>query len=143
MHVTSVLKKQYRADLESILFFNANQRKHSETITWVADRYGVPKIVENDDRLEVAMSSGLGIQWLFALDTNDDRLIGTIIYTRKKSALLVLFVSVREDHCIGGLCGRPFLKLVEALGGIGRRIKGISHLELIPRAPRIVQIPIS
>ena len=65
---TSVLYCAQRDELESLLFFNPNQRRVRPAIQHAVERYGQPRIAEDGGRLRVRVEGLPGVQSIFALN---------------------------------------------------------------------------
>lgn len=144
---TSVLDSRYRRDLDSLLFFNANQQRMSEAILHVLDRWGAPRIASIGDRLRVVLDAVPGVQSLYALVGTEDRseLIGVVVFTRDDDRLVVLYVAVREDYSATGRKAHELLllRIVDQLRDIGRRISGIESVLLRTSGRHTTRIPVN
>ena len=54
---TSVLAVGYRTELEALLFFNPEQHRFREKIRTVIEKYGVPAIHAENDRLYIRLDA--------------------------------------------------------------------------------------
>lgn len=143
---TSALGSEHKDELERLLFFNTNQAKVTRTVTLVAERYGVPKILIADDRLRIELESGQA-QTLFAVRGTGHREapVGVLIYTREEDALLVLFLAVHEDYSSRGPNAdqRLLMRMTNELKGIARRVRGVSSVVLFMGRPTPTRISVS
>ena len=144
---TSQLGVAYRADLESLLFFNPGQDRVYHAIMSVIGKYGAPSIVTDGDHLRVRLEGGRESQTLFALvgEESSLRLAGIMIYTRVDTAtLLILHLAVaRAFSAHGRHHGQQIaLRLIATLRGLARRIRGTRVLQLIygGEQPRNIQV---
>jgi hypothetical protein len=135
IYFSSVLNSRYYDALETLLFFNPQQRKFRNEVSEVVDRYGNPKIIKDGDRLRLQIGSSVDVQTLFWFDRpNDGDLIGTVIYSRDRvDRLAIIHLAVREDYSISGRNAnkRLFLRFIQKILEIGARIKGVEFLEIL------------
>lgn len=134
---SSSLDEAHRDEVEQILFFNAHQGRTSEAVTFVAERYGVPRVATDDDgRLRVGLASSVQTQTLFALlregerEGARDRAVGVVVYTREDDAFVILFVAVHEEFSSRGARAglRVLLQMTNEIKAIARRVKGVDSL---------------
>ena len=78
--------------METLLFFNEQQRRYRDLIVASIETYGEPKIHRSGDFLRVHLRDSDEVQNLFALETKPeaDRLVGFALYTRAEEDTLVL-----------------------------------------------------
>lgn len=129
----SSLPSEHREDLEQILFFNAHQGRTTDSVSFVAERYGLPKIhVDEKERLRVELSSTVETQTLFAVlrGRRGERPVGVAVYTRENNAFVVLFVAVHEEFCSRGPKAhlRVLMNMTNQVKAIARRVKGVDSL---------------
>lgn len=128
----SSLSAAHRQEVEEILFFNANQGRTSETVAFVAERYGLPRVMVDEERLRVELASAVEAQTLFAIlrEGGRDRPVGVVVYTREDDAFVVLFVAVHEEFSSrGARAGRKvLLHMTNEVKAIARRVKGVDSL---------------
>ena len=138
---SSVLSELYYSDLQELLFLNRNQSKVVDDIVEKIERYGEPSIQKINNKLQIALKSETPTQTLFVLNPlgRDSELLGTVIYTRERDTLVMLYVAVREDYCSGGNAGNElvFFRIVSQLRNIGRRIHGVSSIRIFKRAIKV------
>jgi len=143
---TSTLDLSYRAALERLFFFNANQMAVSDSILSAIDRYGAPRVAEIHGRLWVTLDSGVEAQSLFVLEQvgATPELAGAVVYTRDGDALIVLFVAVREDYSARGDKAHRmlFFRIMDEVRKVASRVKGIVSITLFLRelAPTRVSV---
>ncbi len=142
--VTSILDAKYKDDLEHLLFFNENQARASEGVSHVVERYGAPRIVIENDRLRVALSSSLEPQTLFAITPSEGgiRPVGVVVYTREEDQLVVLFVAVDGQYTSRGNKGHRmvFVRMINELKALALRVRGIASLLVYMGRPKPTRI---
>jgi hypothetical protein len=135
---TSLLQPSKREAFEEIFYHNANQHKMLDAITSVMESYGQPTISAHGNRLWVKFLSGCESQTLFALEETaaGQELVGVIVYTREEDELVVLFTAVRREYAQGGEKSdrRVFLRMIEEVRNIARRVKGIKSVTFFDHA---------
>ncbi|HYK87168.1 MAG TPA: hypothetical protein VE398_00240 [Acidobacteriota bacterium] len=132
---SSVLGLEYRDDLEELMFFNPQQRKALTGINHSISEYGVPNVVESNQRLRISVEGLPESQTLFAMDYTKEKpvLAGVMVYMRTDPENLVLLhIAVREDYSRSGIYGDEMLVLrfMTQLRDIAKRIKGIRAITL-------------
>ncbi len=146
VYFTSVLDRSYLSSLEELLFFNTNQSRISSEALSVMERYGIPRVVVNCERLRIVCGRSLNPQALYAVDTSEKSqpLIGVVIYTRENETLAVLQIAVHEDYTQKATPNRRplLLDIVEEIRGIGRRIKGVESIAIFPGTAKEIRLPI-
>lgn len=129
---TSILGASHRDDLERLLFFNENQARASDGVTFVVERYGTPRIHVEEDRLRVVLDSSVETQSLFVITRirGEFRPIGVIVYTREDDELIVLFVAVDSDYSGRRIRGHGMLlmRMINQIKTIAMRVRGISRV---------------
>ncbi len=142
---TSALGPEHKDELERLLFFNGNQAKVSATVTLVAERYGVPRIHGDDERLRIELESQ-PTQSLFAVRRTGDTTapVGVVVYTREEDALVVLFLAVHEHYSSRGPNAdqRLVMRISHQLQAIARRVRGVSSLVLFIGRPAPTRITV-
>jgi len=133
---SSRLAASYRAELESLLFFNAHQQDLSPHIVELVEKYGAPRIVETSGVLRLAVGESLDVQSLYALAENGENrdLVGALIYTRSDpETLLLLHIAVKEDYAAAGQRARELLtlRLLTKLREIARQLKGVRSISVL------------
>lgn len=131
---SSSLPAEHREEAERILFFNLQQEKMKDGIRAVSKTYGLPKLVCEDERLRMKVSSGLAVQTLFVTTrgVGGDGPVGAIVFTRQDDALVALYMAVHEDYSANGAHGdeKLMLKMLKELESIARRVRGVSSMLL-------------
>ncbi len=130
LRFTSVHGAKHRRELEELLFLNPRQHIVRAAIIEGIEKYGVPKIVIEHDRLRVKLGSDLEVQTLFAVAASlfHSRLAGVMIYTRlDPETILLLHMAVTADYSSHGRHRKQMLALrfVEQLRAIAAQIKGV------------------
>lgn len=133
--VTSRLPAHLRADLESLLFFNARQHRMRHEIEQTIERFGIPEIVEQGGWLRVQVAGLPEVQSLFALHEAEDRArpVGAVIYVRDAfERFTVVHIGVADEFALGGVHSseRVLLRLLQEIRRVARRTSGIRHVEL-------------
>ena len=143
---SSVLPLKCRQALENLLFFNGNQALHQSQIMNTVEKYGLPRITEDSDRLRVEVDGAPGAQALYTAISTPDALalVGVVVFTRKAEGLSVLYVAVSEEYSMPGPKAHQllFFRMVDQLCDIGRRILGIKELVFSPGCSREIHIPV-
>ena len=147
IYFSSVLKSEYGEDLESLMFFNAQQGRVSDGIIESIERFGTPKIVVEGQFLRIAVGSLPSVQTLFAFEHENgtEKLVGVLVYFRSDvENIVVLHVAAKEDYCMfGGQSDQMLLfKLITKLREIASRIKGVRSLTVMYQKGVVRQIPI-
>ncbi len=141
---TSLLGEEHRDELERLLFFNGNQARAATGVTFVARRYGLPRITVESGWLRVGLGSEVQTQTLYVMRRaiTGNVLVGVAIYTREGDGLVVLYVAVHEDYSIGGAMANRMLlvRIKDQIAAIGRRIRGIDTLLLYTGRDTPIQI---
>lgn len=131
IYFTSVLKKDYRNDLEQLLFLNPNQEKALPAILRSITLYGQPKIVEKDGLLRIAIGDCVDAQDLYAFEDHlmFPRLVGCVIYLRDRpDNLSIVHFAVTPDRLMSeSKDAIPLVaRLVQQVVAVAMQIKGIS-----------------
>lgn len=132
---SSVLHPRYYSDLEALMFFNPQQGKVRNAVSQLVERYGNPKIVEENGSLRFQIGSPSIAQTLFCFDRQDEgELIGAVVYIREpKEHLAIVHLAVKADYSLAG-CYRDrqlVLHLIQKVRSVGARIKGVEFLEIL------------
>jgi hypothetical protein len=142
IQISSVLPVSFRDELERIVFFNPEQSLIAVPLIASIQRYGMPAIVEEEEKLRFSVSGVGRVQSLYALDETEPpaRLVGAVMYTREEpSDLLVLHLAVHQDYTLRGRWGSAnvLANLVAALRHIALHTRGVLSLHfLYPREAR-------
>ena len=130
----SAVSPGMRDAVEALFFFNPRQGRVREGIRESVELFGRPKILEQDGKLWIGVSSG-AMQCLFACDQSREpaRLAGVMLYLRPSPEVLsITHLAVDPDYTAGGGCGGDGLGLllIEQVRQIARRINGVRRIEL-------------
>lgn len=143
---TSTLSAQHRDDVERLLFFNENQAKVAGSIGFVTQRYGMPKIRLDGERLRVGLDPHAP-QTLYAVLREDDEEhpIGVVVYLREDDSLVALFVAVDESYSSRGEYAAYGLlrRLVAELEAVARRVRGLTSIAVYFGRPTPTRIKIA
>jgi len=139
---TSVLPRNYKPELERLLFFNPNQEKAVQDIPMLVERYGMAHVIEIRGRLRVVFESSPEPQTLYVLDQSDDTrasvLAGVMVYLREEDTLSLIIAAVHEAYAATPQADdEPLVaQMVDVLRDVGRRIQGIKSITLFPGTSR-------
>ncbi len=136
VHFTSLIKKEYKGDLEKVMFFNPQQGKISPDIVESIDRFGEPRIIIEGNHLRIEVGSFTDVQSLFAFngDSENAKLIGFMIYTRTDFRnIMILQIAVSEEYSFTGehRNQKLVIQFITKLRDIGRLLKGLETITLI------------
>ncbi len=128
---SSSLPSQHGEQAERILFYNLQQEKMKDGIRAVSKTYGLPRLVEEDERLRLIVRSDVEVQTLF-VTVHGEGPVGAIVFTREDDALVALYMAVREDYSAKGrhASDKLMIKMLKELEGIAGRVRGVSALYL-------------
>lgn len=142
---SSVLSECYYDELEALMFFNPQQIKLKNTVSQLVERYGNPRIVNQQGRLWLEIGSSFLAQTLFCFDGSTQRnLIGVVVYIRECiEDLTIIHLCVREDYSISGCYADQFLvlHLMQKIQEIGTRLKGVKTIKVLYNQS-LKQIPV-
>ena len=140
----SKIKIIYKKELENLLFFNIEQKRVLPGIEASIEKFGIPKIIKNEDNINIVTGKNQEVQSLFALTAdNKEELAGVIIFTRvSKSELSVIHMAIKGDFVIDRSYGNSFLalRMIEEVKKIASRIKGIEYLTILYSSKKIKKI---
>ena len=144
---TSVLDRKHRREHERLLFLNPGQHRVRSAIVVAVEKYGIPRVVDEQGRLRVRLDSCREVQTLFAIShaALSSRLAGVMVYTRlDEESLLLLHMAVARDYASAGRFGRQMLalRLVERLRNIARQVKGVRAVRLILGSGKFWDAPV-
>lgn len=129
---TSILGAEHRDNLERLLFFNENQARTYDGVSFVVKRYGTPRIQTDNKRLCIALDSSVQTQSLFTITRvrGEIRPVGVVVYTREADTLVVLFVAVDSEFSGRGVRGHGMVlvRMIGEVKAIARRVRGISRV---------------
>lgn len=128
----SSLSPEHRERIVQILFFNAHQAIATKSVAFVAERYGLPRVTVEDERLRVGLAGAIQTQTLFAVlrERSGEHPVGVVVYTREGDALVVLYVAVHEDFSSRGPRAdrKLLIHMTKEIRAIARRVKGVDSL---------------
>ena len=144
---SSVLKTEYRDELEAMMFFNPQQRIVRAAIVESIGKYGIPKIVVDGEFLRINVGEFSDVQTLFALEDigRDVHLIAIVVFVRINiENVLVLHIAVSEEYTIRGCNAEEmlFMRLIIKLKQIATRIRGVKTINLMFEKGVIRKIPV-
>ncbi len=133
---SSRIGKEYKDNLEELLFFNPQQIKIQSKLIEIIEKYGSPKILVEDNFLHVIIEGLQDVQTLyaFAKESDTNYLVGVMIYLRiNTEVILVLHLGVSESFSNVGEHSNQMLvaKLLLRLKEIAKKIKGIESIEVL------------
>ncbi len=136
IRISSELRGSFRKELERIVFFNPEQSLITGRLVDLVHRYGVPEIVEEDDRLRFRATT-LGIlQTLYAFDATEaqERLVGVAMFTRvRRSTIVVVHIAAHEDYTSRGKWSSEavVVRLVTVIRKLAMRTRGVNDLQIL------------
>jgi hypothetical protein len=141
---TSSVDGSLRMAVESLFFFNPAQPALIESIRKNVEEFGVPQIIERDDRICLAIPER-DAQCLFACDRAQQppEPVGVVIYLRTAPHLLrILHLAVSPDYADDGPRSDQglALRLVDEVRVLGRRISGVRRIQLPYRARAFLSV---
>ena len=144
---SSVLGKEYRTALETILFFNPQQERTRSEIMKSVEMYGSPCIIENGDQLQVSVEAFSDVQTLFALHLGEGPavLAAVLIYLRLDvERIVVLHIAEGGEYGPSGAYAEEMvaLRLIAKLREIARSIRGVRSLSLFYGQSAAIEIPV-
>jgi len=135
IYFTSVLKKDYRNEIEQLLFLNPNQEKALPAILQSIETYGHPKLIEKDGVLRITIGKTEDAQDLYAIEEHlvFPRLVGCAVYVRDRvDNLSIVHLAVIPDYQMSE--SREAVPLVARLVAqvltVAKQIKGINTVTL-------------
>jgi hypothetical protein len=129
---TSILKSEYRRELEQLLFFNSAQHAVHSAILESIEMFGEPFVDNDGGRLRVNVRSSNEVQTLFALD--GDKLAGILLYSRvSQERIVVIHIAVHEDYSSSGQHAHKklVLRMSQQLRKSAKSIKGIKFIRMM------------
>ena len=140
---TSILKPEYRQELEQLLFFNSAQHAAHSAIVDSIEMFGEPFIANDGERLRVNVKKLDEVQTLFAFYGDD--LAGILVYSRvSHERIVVIHIAVHEDYSSSGQFAhkRLVLLMCQQLRKCARSIKGIKFIRMMYGNNRTRDYPI-
>lgn len=116
------------------MFFNACQERVSACIADAVDRFGVPEIVREGERLRIRMPGLPSVQNLFAIEAHSGRPVGVAVYARQDiEHVTVVHLGVAAEFASGGVRAdeQLLLKLLREVRSSTRRVKGVRSVQLL------------
>jgi hypothetical protein len=146
-HFSSVLRSQYRDDLETLMFFNPQQSKVKPAIIATIEKYGIPRVVVERELLRIRVEKFAEVQTLFALENIGEypNLSGVIVYVRTdRETIVVLHLAVKEEYSYSGILANKMLamRLIIKLRELASRIKGVRSIMVVYGQDVIRRIPV-
>lgn len=129
----SHVSRSQRPALEALVFFNSCQERYAACIAEAVERFGVPEIVADGDRLRLRVSGLDDVQCLFAVGRDSGRPIGVAVYMRADlEHVTVLHLGIAAEYASGGVkaADQLLLRLLREVRRSTRRMKGVRRLEL-------------
>lgn len=143
-HFTSRLHVSHQEELESLLYFNPQQRRVKTEIERAVEDYGKPEIETEGESLRVSVGDKPIAQCLFALDqlVEPPRVAGLILYLRQGDSLVILHVAVSEDYSTTGPSSdqKLVLRMLAQVREVGKLIRGVRYLNLLYRGGLVVPV---
>lgn len=132
---SSKLDSKYRHDLERILFFNQNQKDYISKISGTLEKFGFPKLIENDGIVKIEIEDLPGTQNIFARDDDkeDANLLGVLIFYRLSvKDVVVLHLAVTEEVSSKGSFYDQYIvmRMINRLKAEVRKIRGIENIKI-------------
>ena len=136
LHFTSVLDRSHRVELEELMFQHPQQRRFRDTILDCIERFGVPRVVEQNGRLRIELAGPTEVQTLYAVMEQllHSELVGALVFTRNEvGELLVLHIAVKDDYTAQGPRAAQMVTfaLFEELCRVARCIQGVHGVRLV------------
>ena len=110
----------------------------TEGIVDAIEKYGTPEIIQEGERLSIAVAELPEAQALFAIE-DSGRPVGVAIFIRADlEHITVLHISVAEEFASGGRRSHEqlLLKMMRELRRSSRRVKGVRRVQLLYRQER-------
>jgi hypothetical protein len=103
VHFKSKLAEHYRDELDSMFYFNRNQKRYVDRINSSIEEYSKPIVVEEDGEVSLVFQDRKIGQTLHIMDGDyeDAALIGVVMYVRdSKERITIVHLALHEE------CGR-------------------------------------
>jgi hypothetical protein len=129
----SHVSRSQRPALEALIFFNSCQERYADCIAEAVERFGVPELVADGDRLRVRVSGLDDVQCLFAVERSTGRPVGVAVYIRADlEHVTVVHLGIAAEYASGGsrAADQLLLRLLREVRRSTRRMKGVRRLEL-------------
>ena len=128
----SILKPEYRQELEQLLFFNSAQQVAHSAIKDSIELFGEPYVDNDDGCLRVNVKKLDDVQTLFTFD--GEKLVGVLIYSRVSyERVVVIHIAVHEDYSSSGPLAHEklVLRMCQKLRKCLRNIKGVEFIRMM------------
>ena len=129
---TSILKPEYREELEQLLFFNSAQHAVHSAIVDSIETFGEPFVDNDGERLRVNVKKLDEVQTLFAFD--GDKLAGISVYSRvSHERIVIIHIAVHEEYSSSGQFAHKklVLRMSQQLRKCARSIKGVKFIRMM------------
>jgi hypothetical protein len=136
---TSHVLETHRRSLELLVYFNSCQNRVADGIVEAVERFGPLEILQDGNRLRVAVSGLQEAQCLFAVDPTTGRPLGIVVYARPDfHNMIVVHLGIAAEYASGGRRAHEqlLLRMLRELRRSSRRIKGVQNFELLYLAGR-------
>ena len=133
LKMISHLPAQHREALENLLFFNPRQHRIRLGIERSIEKYGAPRIYEQNGHLSLCTERFSDFQYLYALDESKKSVVlaGVLIFVREKNNTLeALHVAAAHSYLVSecSLEESVVYQLIQTLLKIGNRLRGIEQV---------------
>jgi hypothetical protein len=147
LYFMSVLKDEYRRDLERLLFFSPDHVRCADWIRKTIGLFGHPAISSRDGKLRVTFELLAEVQSLFAIEHTPlrDRLVGCVVFFRGRlDRLTIAYLAVAHDHIMSAsLRDTPLaIQLCARVMDVAHQINGITALEVINGSGKFIQMSV-
>jgi hypothetical protein len=141
---TSTVDRSWCNEVESLFFFNPQQSAWIESIRDNVAAFGAPQIVARGERISLGIPER-DAQCLFACDRSGQPSapVGVVLYLRTAPHLLrILHLAVGPDYAERGPLAAYglALRLVDEVRALGRRIAGVSRVQLPYRSRGLLPV---
>jgi hypothetical protein len=135
LQFTAVLDQLHREELEELMFQHPQQGRFRDTILDCIERFGVPRVVEQNGRLRIELAGQTEVQTLYAVleGSLDSGLVGALVFTRNEAGeLVVLHIAVKDEYTAQGPRADQMVTfaLLEELCRVARHIRGVPGVRL-------------
>ncbi len=142
IYFKSKINSDYLDELESLMYFNSQQRKVISGIESAIEKYGLPKIKNENEKLKITLEKIENPQTIFAFD--NDNLVGLIIFYRETiDNIVILHIAIAEQYSI--IYNKSFslaIALIEELKRKAKNIKGVKSISIYYKKDNIGKIRI-
>jgi len=137
----SDLSAEHKESLNDLLFFNREQSKFSRGIVASIEKYGLPIIFENNNKLSIALEKIDDVQSIFAINKEldkstayiPDELIAVMIFFRESiDCIALIHIAVKENYTFLSSKGQSYLAtdLLFRLKDIAKHLKNIEYIKI-------------